>query len=161
MEASSLAHYAKKHPDVHFFNTSDEGLSLNPIPYLPLSEAAHRFCTRTYDLRGLVQNQIALSPMPANAQEVIDREMTQLKGSLDRIINCLEVLARKKGGSTALAEVELQEETAFSFFFYDAHSILTLPERSFPASREAKEKKMGEVSRFSSKIQINIIYLVF
>lgn len=141
MEAASLSHYAKKHPEVRFYNTSDEGLSLSSIPHLPFPDAIERFCAKTYDLRTLVHNQIMLSPMPANTKNVIDREINQLKQSLTRVIACLEILAKKMPGSTALAEIELHEESAFSFFFYDIHSLLSLPHRSFPASEERKEKK--------------------
>jgi hypothetical protein len=125
MESASLSHFAKKHKEVQFLNTTEGGIGIKGVPFIPLSEAVEKYLARTSDLRAQVHEQIAKAPMPANTAEVIDCKMGELRESLDRIVAHLEVLAGKRGGSKPLAEIELQDEMAMPYLFYDIEDLLS------------------------------------
>ena len=62
--------------------------------------------------------------MPANTEEIAAAKMTELSNSLDRIVDCLKILSGQEKGSSALAEMELKEEMAYPYLFYDIEHIL-------------------------------------
>ncbi len=119
MEASSLSHYASKHHEIQWINTTEGGLPISHFENLPLYRSVERFCTVQTDLRGRIAREIALHPMPNPTGK-----LTELKESLDRLIDHLQILTGEKKGSTALAEVELQDELATSILFYDIERLL-------------------------------------
>ncbi|MDE3046591.1 MAG: motility associated factor glycosyltransferase family protein, partial [Verrucomicrobiota bacterium] len=118
MEAASLSHYAKKHPDIRWINTTSGGLPIDGFEELPLSEEF--FLPEPQDLRQRIANEIIRCPMPQPEKDLL----AELKESLERVIAHLEILAGKKKGSSALAEYELQEELATSILFYDMPKVL-------------------------------------
>ncbi len=127
MEAQSLAAFAKKHKEIEFFNTSEEGLPLRGVPYRPLDSFK---LERDYDFPSMIQKKII--KMPENTSQIIPEKMKELTSSLACVIDCLEVLSGKKKGSTALAELDLQEEIACNLLFYDINEIL---ERTSPQEK--------------------------
>jgi len=124
MESNCLSHFAKKHPKTTFINTSEGGIGFKHIPYQPLEEVLARYCTQKLDLEQRVHEKIFASPMPAHAAETIHSKMEELKQSLDRIIGHLEILAKDTSeGRRALAELDLLEEMAYPYLFYDAQKL--------------------------------------
>ncbi|HSX26527.1 MAG TPA: 6-hydroxymethylpterin diphosphokinase MptE-like protein, partial [Chlamydiales bacterium] len=121
MESASLSHFARKHPETTFLNTTEGGLGFRGIDYTPLSTAVRNFPSQ--DLRTRIHKQIASSPMPPQSAHIIATKMKELKTSLDRIISYLEILNGKQKGSTALAELELKEEMAYAYLFYDIDTL--------------------------------------
>lgn len=115
MEASALSHFAKKHPEIRWLNTSDGGLPIRGIPYRDLERIDFK---EEFDLKQKIKDLIAASPMPFN-----EEKLKELTDSLHRVIDHLEVLAGEKRGSAVLAELDLQEELAKDILFYDLGSI--------------------------------------
>lgn len=129
MEAASLSHFAKMHSEVQFINTTEGGIEIKNIGYEPLEEIEKRW--RTLDLRKKVQEEIFRSPMPVDSEKIIQNKLQELQKSLDRVIVHLEILSKKK---SPLDELDLVEENAFSYLFYDAHQILDKEiDQKFPA----------------------------
>jgi hypothetical protein len=122
MESDSISHFAKKHPEVRFVNTTSGGIGFKGIEDVPLHKAIRGF--KECEIRKKVYEEIAKHPMPKNTQEKILEKMGELKKSLGRLIGHLRVLSQEKKGSCALAEVELKEEMAFLYLFYDIFQIL-------------------------------------
>ena len=122
MESTSISHFAKKHPEVQFLNTTDGGIGFKGIDYMSLVEAVEGYAE--LNLRERVDLAIAESPMPEGAGELIDKRLFELKESLERVIEHLCILSGEKKGSTALAEMELKEELAFLILFYDIYQVL-------------------------------------
>ena len=120
MEASSIAHYARKHPEICWINTTEGGLSIQGLQEMSLEAASSLYLNRQWDLRGKVAQQIALCPMPLQPSHMLP----SLRESLERVIGHLEVLAERKRGSKALAEFEMKEELATSVLFYDMPKVL-------------------------------------
>lgn len=120
IEEQGFSQFAKKHRELQFFNTTEGGLLIRGIPDCSL-EACLQFPKR--NLKKEVQRQIAASPMPPNTEKIIKEKLKELKKSLDQVILHLEILAKEKKGSEALAEMDLQEELAFAILFYDIDGI--------------------------------------
>ncbi len=134
MESAAFSDFAKKHPETSFINTTEGGLGFKKIPYLPLDKAVQSFPALETSLRAKVALEIAVAPMPLNTAEVIQNKMAELETSLGRIVGHLEILAKEKPGSAALAEIELMDEMAYPYLFYDALAVIE-------KEREAPEKK--------------------
>lgn len=128
MEAASISHFAKNHPEVEFINSTVGGLGFEGIDYVPISQAVQGFKER--ELRKQVLKVVQTSPMPKNAKATIEKNLAELKISLTRSIDCLRILAKEKKGSSALAEMDLKEEIACIYLFYDIQQVLT-PGESF------------------------------
>ena len=94
MESASISHFAKKHPEVRFINTTEGGIGFKGIDYEPLTEAASAFTER--DLRTEVHEKIAAAQMPPNTAKIIQEKMGELSESLDRVIDHLAILSGKK-----------------------------------------------------------------
>ncbi|MES2274218.1 MAG: 6-hydroxymethylpterin diphosphokinase MptE-like protein, partial [Chlamydiota bacterium] len=124
MESASLSYFAKKHQEVRFINTTDGGIGFRGIDFQPLSQARDQYLTQEFDLRGMVHQQIALAAMPADAPHVISQKIDEMKLSLERSIGFLRILSREEKGSIVLAEMELKEEMAYLYLFYDIHQVL-------------------------------------
>lgn len=120
MEAASISHFAKKHPEIRWINTTSGGLRIEGMEEMALGKAKHFLLAEPRNLREEVAKAIVRSPMP---QPKIDL-LQELKESVERCMNHLEVLAGKKKGSKPLAEVELKEELAASILFYDMEKVL-------------------------------------
>lgn len=120
MESASISHFARKHKEIQWINVTDGGIGFKDIDFLPIEKAAEKYLSKEWDLRKLVHEKIIASPIPKDAA-FITSKMEELEESLARIVSHLEILARKRKGSTALAELELREEMAYSVLFYDVH----------------------------------------
>ncbi|HEY4255241.1 MAG TPA: 6-hydroxymethylpterin diphosphokinase MptE-like protein [Chlamydiales bacterium] len=130
MEAASISHYAKRHPEICWINATEGGLPIKGVKNMSLQAAAEKFLTKQTDLRGQVAQQIALHPMPSNPSL-----LQELRISLERLIAHLETLSGQKSGSKALAELEMRDELATSILFYDMPKVL---EQTL--SRKVREK---------------------
>lgn len=121
MEANSISCFAKKHPEIAMFNASQKGLKIRGVPFKGLEEGLKDFPKRK--LRKEVFTHIQKSPMPKNSKEVIQKEIDALRKSLERLIENLRILAGEKAGSSALAELEIEEEIASCYLFYDIRRV--------------------------------------
>ena len=126
MESKAFSHFAKMHPKTKFLNTTEGGVGFKKIPFLPLNEAVSDFPDLGFSLRKKVFDEIAAAPMPLQTKEIIGQKMSELRESLDRIIQHLEICSGVKKGSSHLAEMELMDEMAYPYLFYDALRILEI-----------------------------------
>jgi len=122
MESASISHFAKKHPEIQFINTTEGGIGFKGIDYVPIATAVEPF--ESLNLRERVAEAIDASPMPERTSELIAARLGELKESLERVIGHLQILSGNEKGSTALAEMELKEEIAFLVLFYDIYQVL-------------------------------------
>lgn len=122
MESASISHFAKKHPEIRFINTTEEGIGFRGIDFVPLADAISPFPEQ--EIRKLVHEKINQHPMPAVSKKIIEEKMGELQMSLNRLIEFLEILSGEKKGSSALAEMELKEEISYLYLFYDIYQVL-------------------------------------
>ncbi|HET9886002.1 MAG TPA: 6-hydroxymethylpterin diphosphokinase MptE-like protein, partial [bacterium] len=122
IEARGLSRFAAHYPDIQFLNAS-RGLPIRGFADGKIQLGPKR------DFRADVQRAIARSPMPANTAEVIQAKLQELTKSLERVVDHLAILAGKKHGSTALAELDLREELAFAVLFYDVDALFPREEK--------------------------------
>lgn len=116
MEAAALSHFAKKHKEIRWVNTTDDGLPIPGVPYMDLEKVDF---SQTFDLKSRVAEEIANALMPNS-----HGKMEPFIQSLNRVIEHLEIIVGNKPGAAALAELELQEELANQLLFYDVKEIL-------------------------------------
>jgi len=126
MESESISHFAKKHPQTLFLNATDGGIGFKGIDYVPLQDAIKSF--KESQLRKKVFDEIQKASMPKNTAKLIEEKTLELKESLAKVIEHLLILADQKKGSKALAEMELKEESAFFYLFYDIYQVLKMDE---------------------------------
>ena len=119
MESASISHFAKMDKKTKFINTTSGGIGFQGIDYMPIEEAVLGFEER--DLRSEVFAAIQNGRMPKNSRQKIKELMGELRRSLERVICHLKVLSL---GPSPLAEIELQEEIAVLFLFYDIRRVL-------------------------------------
>lgn len=154
MESASISHFAKKHKEVKFINTTLGGIGFKGIDFMPIEQAIQDF--EEQNLREQTLKQIGACPMPAFTKEKILEKMGDLKESLFRVIDFLEILSGQKKGSSAMAEMELEEEIANIYLFYDIRHILK-PGPTFWKNWLGLAKKYEKVFHDCSK---NIEFLV-
>ena len=122
MESASLSHYAKAHPEIRFINTTEGGIGFEEIEYQPLEKVLE--FSKEYDLRGEIHSRIARSNLGRSAS-MISQKIKGLGESLEKVIGHLKILSGEAPGSMALAEIEMQEEIAYSCLFYDQSLVLS------------------------------------
>jgi hypothetical protein len=125
MESAAFSDFAKKHrKTTTFLNTTEGGIGFKNIPFCPLEEAVAPLPDLGFSLRAKVHAEIGSVPMPAQTERVIQEKMGEMKKSLENVVGHLEICAQIKPGSIAMAELELMEEMAYPYLFYDALAIL-------------------------------------
>ncbi len=121
MESKSISDFASNHPDTRFINTTEGGIGFKNIDYVPLEVASLGF--EELDLRDQILNAIRSSPMPQKTEQRVSEKISELGESLHRLIEHLQILADEKKGSKVLAEMDLKEEIAYLYLFYDIEQI--------------------------------------
>lgn len=132
-ESEWTTDYAKSHPQLTIINCTEGGLGMPQIPNMPLKEAAERYLTKSYDLRSRVQGEILNSGMPEITDERVFSAVEEMDESLKRSVEQIETLLQdkssyekklketksvpdiKQSGLAALAEIELEEEPAYTY----------------------------------------------
>lgn len=135
MESSSISAYAKTHPHVRLINTTDSGIGFKGIEYKPLASAIEEVLKAEFDLRGMIHSVTSQAPVSSEAKDVILKNIQELKESLLRCLGPLQILAGKAVGSNALAEMDLREEIAYSYLFYDMPLLLPQMVRGEPEKK--------------------------
>ena len=147
IESSSLSQYAKNCPHIRFINTTEGGIGFQGIDYMPLDQAIQT-CTEEVDLKGLVHAAISQGKIEASAQQMAEL-IQELLESLKRVIFHLKILSGRQKGSLALAEIEMQEEIAFSVLFHDIGQLLPhmlraqSSDKKWPAFLELAERYLA------------------
>lgn len=118
MEARAIRDFAKAHPEVQWFNTSQEGLEIEGVSYIPLEEIQKS----STGISSALQKAIEEAKMPSSTKEVLLTCTEALFASLERVIKHLRILSERK---SPLDELELKEEMAYAYLFYDTLSVLS------------------------------------
>jgi hypothetical protein len=139
MESSSLSYFAKMHPEVRFINATEGGIEIKRMKYQPLEQIEKKLPMQ--DLRAKVQKAVFQSPMPVNSSKIIDEKIKELFASLHRLVAHLEVLAKRE---SPLDELELVEEMAYSYLFYDVHQLLEKEIHLFPFFPKDRQARSQE-----------------
>jgi hypothetical protein len=131
MESSSIANYAKAHPEATFINVSSQGLGFKGIPNDSFAEVIEAKCHRTYDLRAMVHHHVAQYNFSELTPAAVSDHMKALTASLSKLSTlCDQMLDelntfRKRGysdahsfpsGKMTLLQLDMEEEQAFDCF---------------------------------------------
>jgi hypothetical protein len=124
MESSGLAKLVRRHRDRRWVNCTAGGLGIPGVEAKNLSEMRAGF-SQARDLRGEIHRAIQHSPMPPNTASILTEKTGELCRSLQSVLKHLEILARDDNrGRSALAEIELRDELAYSIIFFDVEKTI-------------------------------------
>lgn len=131
MEKEALEHLAKK-TDKTFINAS-KGLDLAFMEKMPLEKALKAKGNISVDQH---IHAVWHSAKAALEKKQLNAFQKEVKKSLAACQNCLKVLAEPNSlAHKALAEIELKEEKAYQYLFYDTKTVL---EKAYPEETEEK-----------------------
>jgi hypothetical protein len=132
-EADWIGNFAKEHRDVTIVNATEGGIGFPGVPNITLEKAAKSYLGRSYDLFNRVHADIQNSVMPWVTLEKVEAAMTELRHSLSRCVEHLDVLVAEnkkiidkvqlekelvehtQTGIAALAETELADEPGYKY----------------------------------------------
>jgi hypothetical protein len=150
MEAACIGAYAKKHPDLPFFNVSNEGLPIPGVQTLSVEEFTSLYCQNSYDLRGKIQAEIAEASLSHISQEKIFAEFKTLQLSFEETLPLFkqmieEIEAQGSSWKMDLLDMDLKEQPAYevclalAFLVYQRILDWWYPD---PVLKEGEEKKL-------------------
>lgn len=133
-ESEYISMYAQNHPDVKILNATEGGLGFPNVLNEPLAKLVKEYCTREWDLRGIIHSQIQQCTLPqANGEKILEL-MKDMQASLARCKDHIDFL-RKEGkealknsklsqltdfesGEAVLHQIELAEEIGFQYLLH-------------------------------------------
>lgn len=124
-ESEWIAEFAEENPELKVINCTEGGLGMRGVPNLPLKEAAEKHLKKSYPLKERIEEAIRQAGRIAATAEEVVRAMEELKESLSRCMQHLDILiedlasgGEAQSGRAALAEIELAEEPGFSYVLH-------------------------------------------
>jgi hypothetical protein len=118
-ERDDLSNFAKLHPEISFFNTTESGLS---IPYIKYRTSFNFKQERNF--RFEIHQKIENAKIGDHVQEKVGAFCIELKESLDRMMEHLKIIQGiTLGKSKVLAEIDLKEEIGYHLFFRDMDDV--------------------------------------
>lgn len=169
MESSSIANYAKAHPEAQFFNVSSAGLGFKGIANIPFSEAVQQHCKGSWDLRAMVHHCAEQNRFEKISPTAISDQMQVILESLKRLQKiCVEMLQELKRlkdpidgrdlplptGKMTILQLDFEEEKAFDCFLPHVGPALDrLLNRShaIPFELDSQEIRLKMLDRLSTK----------
>lgn len=135
-ESKYISQYAEKNPDVTILNATEGGLGFQGVPNQPLKEVVHAYCSREWDLRGIVHSRIQQCSMPQVDEQHVQTLMREMQTSLDRCKQHITFLRKDakqaqkiirqseqasewiESGETVLHQIDLAEEIGFQYILH-------------------------------------------
>jgi hypothetical protein len=135
-ESDWLSRFAKEHPEVTFINATEGGIGFPDIPNFFLHEVAQEL-KQKFALEEKIKEEIALAAMPQVTSEALKEATLELKASLKKCIQWIDVLLQEikkekakptttgalTSGQAALAESDLYEEPAYIYILDIFHQV--------------------------------------
>lgn len=135
-ESEWLSRFAKEHQEVTFINATEGGIGFQDIPNVFLHEVAHELKEK-FAIQEKVRKEIELAAMPQVTNEALKEATLDLKASLEKCIQWIDVLLQEikkeklkanttgqlTSGQAALAESDLYEEPAYIYLLDIFHQV--------------------------------------
>lgn len=128
MESYAISEFAKRYSKSTFFNASEEGLGFSGIENVSFQTLFDQALTKEYDLRSWLYAEIQNQYVPLSSDEHLKKLIKKLALSTERcqklVKTMIEEIERIQDGSyqsgkMVLAEMDLKEEDAYCYLFYD------------------------------------------
>ncbi len=151
MEAECISAFAKKQPQVKFFNCTDGGIGFAGMKNVPLSEALRSIPSQ--DLRGRIHQWIQSSPLQFKEKKLPDL-IAHLEGSLKRCETlCAEIIQllenESQSGKLALCQSDFADEKAYSILLEGIDIALTqILFRYYPHLDPQEGKRASEIAKY-------------
>lgn len=132
-EAKWIGNYAKEHPWVSLVNATEGGIGFPGVPNSPLQQVSKECLKRSYAFPEWIEKEIQQSVMPQVTLPKMMQLMEELRDSLKRCVEHLDVLLVEtaqtclkieqdkmlppvlQSGHAALAEIELADEVGYRY----------------------------------------------
>jgi len=121
METKAISSYIQKCKGIKFFNATDAGLGIKGAENTSLEKLKEKYFNRQNDLLSLVGISLQNSTFKGPIEEKVNQFFEECEKSLIICIDLIkEILKEKKGsGKRVLYEMDLEDEMAYKYFFYD------------------------------------------
>lgn len=174
-ESKWISDFAEENSDVTLINATEGGLGFEGVSNVTLTEVISKYLKDKRPLHSLIDAQVDDAKMPQVTNEKIVTLMRELKGSLQKCINHLQILNEEnekvkdkvleeghqeqfQTGKASLVEIELAEEQAFPAVLEIFNSVYThlldreIKELSDPAvALSEKEKDLKRIALNNKK----------
>lgn len=132
-ESEWIGEFAKAHPECTVVNATEGGLGFPGVSNVSLVSVVESYLKKRYDLDEILQREIGKNRLPQITPEHIEEVLVEVRSSLLRSQEYLEILAEEtaqtiaeiertktvpeiiQSGKAALAESELAEEIAYIY----------------------------------------------
>ncbi len=152
MESSVLSTYAKKFPDIQFFNATEGGLGIKGVKNAPIDSLQNYF-THTFDIDALLQAEIATNALSHIEKANLWQELEKIKQSLENIKTHIQKLIEElennehtsrdiETGRFLAYRLDIEEEYAYKPLIEQLRNCLTYKAMRLyrlPIKQEARE----------------------
>ncbi|NGX26967.1 MAG: hypothetical protein K940chlam6_00894 [Chlamydiae bacterium] len=149
MEAECISTFAKKHPEVQFFNCTGGGIGFAEVKNTALDEALANFSSQ--DFEGRIHQWIQSSPLHFR-EEKLFQIFENLESSLERCETlCLEIirLLEKESGKLVLHQSDFVDEMAYSWLLEGIDIALSrILFRYYPHLDPNEGKRQREMAKY-------------
>ena len=166
MESSCISNFAKASKKV-FYNATSSGIGFKGIENVSLKKLSDSILQDEYDLRNRLFFEIQRNEGEIQGKIFIEAQLNKLKESIARCKGHVEVMIEeldkidsdekiKESGRLILSEMDLREEDAFNYLFYDIDNCLNkLFERRYKNKSSQKKIKKEKLQLFLEKIDFH------
>jgi hypothetical protein len=167
MESNCIAEFAKA-SDSKIYNATNDGIGFKGIENILLKNLKDQVFKQEYDLRNLLFFTIQANAMEISGANFLKKQLKELQNSILRckkhLITMLEELDEiesddklTESGKLILSEMDLKEEDAFNYLFYDVNQCLNkLFERTYKNRISKREIEKKRLNLFLEKIEAHL-----
>lgn len=179
-EAEWIGDFAKTNTDVTVINATEGGLGFPGVQNMDLRDVVERYMKEDYDFRGMVHSEIFNGVLPQVTSQKIMDLMQNLKESLQRCVEDLDILAEEsevmkqrikkenkvlfpqQTGRASLYESELSEELGYRYVLHIFNEAYTrVLNRELQALHSQNKNQQSEAKAALGKLDILIKRFVF
>jgi len=164
VESEWITTFAKEHPETRLINATEGGIGCPNIKNLTLKEVIQTHLTKQFDLQGRIHGETQNARMPQVTTEAVVKLTEELKESLKRCMEQLDILieensllvkrikkekkatAHQQTGRAALSEMELADEPGYKYILDIYNQVY-----SRILNRELQEIRLAKRIRESTK----------
>jgi len=127
METKAISSYIKKCDNIKFYNATNAGLGIDGAENISFEKLREKYFVKQYDFFSLIHSAMQSCRSSFSLDKKINKFFDECEKSFVLCIKYIkQILAEKPmSGKRALFEIELEEEMAYKYFFYDWKDIVS------------------------------------
>ncbi len=171
-EANWIGDFAEEHPENQLINATEGGIGFPNVENDTLKEVASVYLTEKFDLSTRVHEAIAQSAMPQVTTQRVREAMHELRASLVRCLQHLEVIIEEdsslskqikvaqeppkiaQSGKATVSEIDMAEEVGYLYVLDIFNAVFNrVLERELHESKQRKTPWQQEVGKLETNIK--------